>query len=508
MATINGSTNNSNWTFKLEAVETANSVTNRNSTIKVDVYIGRASTQSYLGGSYNVSVSCAGQTQSSSGTIAYPTYINGGQWLFLKTFTFTVSNTGTNASPTNVSITSNFSSSAFTPSSASASGSLTLKVLHLDPTLNLATMVETNQDMIDLGVPDTTVVRHLSKKRITLNATSYDNATLSYQLSHFEANYAIPSETEYQDSNVFDTDYINNDVPISNNRAMIRQRVKDSLGGSASGFLRVLVDDVENFPTGIDYSKPSIVRTSTNIKRKSGGGVVLTDNKASLNIVATIYKNNDIIGNNNDIVEIGYKIWSSKESEPENYTPVTPNISDGNVTVTDLEILNIDYTQVYRYKIIITDTYGYSDTISDGKLSTGDSVWTEYKNRVDFKRITLGGFDIVESGISNDNGEYIKFANGKMICVCQYTTPSLTWSQDGSFYISQEIPLPDFPHPYIKPPTVIRSVQHLNITGRNVWISTAEAPTDTNPGYIRMATYWEATYTYPTVSYIAFGDWK
>ena len=56
MATINGSTNSSQWTFKLEATEIAYSIPNKNSTVRVQVYLGRASSQSYLGGNYNLSV--------------------------------------------------------------------------------------------------------------------------------------------------------------------------------------------------------------------------------------------------------------------------------------------------------------------------------------------------------------------------------------------------------------------------------------------------------------------
>ena len=392
--TINGSTNNSNWTYKLEVSETSYSVQNRTSTIQVKTYLGRASSQSYLGGNYSNSVSITGaSSQSQSGNIPYPTYINGGAWLLLKTFTFTVPNTG---NPTTVTISSSFSSSDFTPSSASASGTMQLTVLHLDPVINVAVMTETNSVLTALNVPDTTVVRYLSKKTITLSATAYDNATLTYRLRHFNTDYALPSSSTYQNSNVFNTDYTQHDVAIGDGKANLIQDIKDSLNGTATDWVYVDINGTAQKPNGINYTKPAIIRANTSIKRKSGGGTTLTDNKAVLNFKGTFYKGNDVIGNNNFIAQIGYKIWEKGTTEPSNYTTLTPTISGGNITITNFELSNLIYTKTYNYKIILKDRYGYQDTILDGTLPTGQSVWTEYKDRVDFLKITIQGEDILD----------------------------------------------------------------------------------------------------------------
>lgn len=392
--TINGSTNNSNWTYKLEVSETGYSVQDRTSTIQVKTYLGRASSQSYLGGNYSNSVSITGaSSQSQSGNIPYPTYINGGAWLLLKTFTFTVPNTG---NPTTITISSSFSSSDFTPSSASASGTMQLTVLHLDPVINTATMVETNSVLTALNVPNTTIVQYLSKKTITLSATAYDNATLTYRLRHFNTDYAIPSNSTYQSSNVFNTDYTTHDIAIGSGKANIIQDIKDSLNGTATDWVYVNIDGTAQKPNGIAYTKPTIEKANTSIKRKSGSGTTLTDNKAVLNFKGTFYKGNDVIGNNNNIQQIGYKIWEKGTTEPSSYTTLTPTISGGNITVSNLELNNLIYTKTYNYKIILKDRYGYQDAILDGTLPTGQSVWTEYKDRVDFLKITIQGEDILD----------------------------------------------------------------------------------------------------------------
>lgn len=393
--TINGSTNSNSWTYKLEVSETGYSVQDRTSTVQVKTYIGRASSQSYLGGGYNNSVSVTGaSSQSKSGNIPYPTYINGGAWYELQTFTFTVPNTG---NPTTITISSSMSSGDFTPSSCSASGTMQLTVLHLDPVIETATMVETNSVLTALNVPDTTVVRYLSKKRITVNATAYDGATLTYKLRHLNTDYTIPA-SGYQSSNVFNADYTQNDIMLtSNNKAPIIQEIKDSLNGTASDYLFVTINGSTQRPDGIPYTKPSIEKTNTSIKRKSGGGTTLTDNKAVLNLKAKIYKTTgDVIGDNNNIQQIGYKIWEQNGSEPSSYTTLTPTIdSSGNVTITDLEITNKDYTKTYYYKIILKDRFNYQDIV-EGTLPTGQSVWTEYKDRVDFLKLTIDGYNPFE----------------------------------------------------------------------------------------------------------------
>ena len=392
--TITGRTSSSDWTYKLEVAETSTSIQDRTSTIQVKTYLGRTSSQSYLGGRYSNSVSITGaSTQTQSGTISYPTYINGGAWLQLKTFTFTVPNT---SNPTTVTISSSLSSSDFNPRSASASGTMQLTILHLPPTIETADIIETNQTMIALGVPNTTIVPYLSEKRITLHAIATDDATLTYKLEHAGTNYIIPA-SGFQSSNVFNTNYRQNNITYdSNNKARILQRFKDSLNGEASNWLLVAIGNNVEQPNVIPYTKPTIERTSTTIKRKSGGGVNLTDNKASFNLKATFYKSNDVVGNNNLITQIGYKIWATDESEPSNYTSVTPTISGENITITDFEINNVIFTKVYNYKIIVTDNYGYSDEILDGRIPIGQALWSEYKDRVDFLKLTVGGYNPFE----------------------------------------------------------------------------------------------------------------
>lgn len=398
MATINGSTNSSQWTFKLEATEIAYSIPNKNSTVRVQVYLGRASSQSYLGGNYNLSVKCADQTQSQNGNIPYPTYINAGAWYLLKTFTFTVSNTG---NPTTISISSSMSSGDFTPSSASASGSLTLTKLHDAPNITSFSLTEKNTQLTNLKVENNTIVQYLSNKTATINVSTYDNATIT-KYSVYHNNVLIGSSTT--NSMTINFANVGELIDSGTSKVGLMVAVTDSLGGYNTKMFDFSV---------IKYTRPTIEKTSTTIKRKTGNGTVLTDNKALLNFVGTCYKGNDVIGNANKPT-VQYKIWNT--SEPSYSTLTTPNTS--NVTIKDYEISNILYTSTYNYKIKIYDVFTTTETtinLKVDKVPTGVSVWTEYKDRIDFEKITIRNVEIIESG-SNTNGSWIKFSDGTMIC--------------------------------------------------------------------------------------------
>lgn len=122
--TINGSTSSTYWTFKTVVKETKINKTDKTSTLTVTNYIGRKSTagSSYFMGTLTNKYECNGQTYSetvykSSGTIS------AGAWYKLGSHTFTVTHT---QEPMTITVKGSMSTSAFNPSSASASGNVTL----------------------------------------------------------------------------------------------------------------------------------------------------------------------------------------------------------------------------------------------------------------------------------------------------------------------------------------------------------------------------------------------
>lgn len=125
--TITGSTNNSNWTWKMEVIENSTNISSNTSSITINSYLGRASSSSYFGGTATVSINCNGDARSSSKIFPYPTNVSGGGWVLAQSETFTVQHNEDGSKTINVS--SSMSTSDFTPSSSSASGSITLTTI-------------------------------------------------------------------------------------------------------------------------------------------------------------------------------------------------------------------------------------------------------------------------------------------------------------------------------------------------------------------------------------------
>lgn len=128
MATINGSTNSSLWSFKLEVVENSTNVAGNSSKVTVTAYIGRPASAgaSYL---YGASISCpVSVTGVTAKTIAYSNSgqvnIAAGGWLSLGSVSF--DNVPHNADGTKTITVSATFTSNISPSSGSASGSIKL----------------------------------------------------------------------------------------------------------------------------------------------------------------------------------------------------------------------------------------------------------------------------------------------------------------------------------------------------------------------------------------------
>ena len=117
--------------------------------------------------------------------------------------------------------------------------------------------------------------------------------------------------------------------------------------------------------------------------------------------------------------------------------------------------------------------------------------------------ITVEGNPVVESGTG-----YIKYYDGTMICYGSSGTGVLSWSQDSIIWYARALTLPDFAQTFISAPIVTKTIQSMSPVDRHVWISGTTAPSTTNPGNYNLATYWNATSTSVTITYIAIGRWK
>jgi len=275
---------------------------------------------------------------------------------------------------------------SYTCGNASASDTFTLSALHKAPEITNVAIAETNAQLTALSLADNVIAQYLSTKQFTVTATLYDSATISTCNVYYN-NVLIGTAN----SNVVSVNFANvSELTVVNNQVGLTIQVVDSKNGISS----------QNYTYSvIKYTKPSIEATSTTIRRKTGSGTNLTDNKANLNFVGTCYLSNDLIGNNNT-QQVQYKIWN--DTEP-TYTNVSSTASGNNITITDYEISNVLYTSVYNYKIKIYDSFGnYEEKV--GTIPTGKVVWSEYSDHVNFEKLTVQGSNPFE------------FTNSEVLC--------------------------------------------------------------------------------------------
>lgn len=374
----------------------------------------------------------------------------------------------------------------YTCGNASSSSTLTLSVLHKAPEITAVSVVESNTQLTGLGVDNNTIVQYLSNKKFTITAT-YDDATIT-ECSIYHNNVLIGTST----TNEVIVDFSNVGELITSGTDIVGLNiaVKDSKEGYSTRMF--------NFPV-IKYTRPTIELTSTTIVRKTGNGTVLTDNIAVLNFVGTCYKGNDVIGNANKPT-VQYKIWSGTEPD---YTTITTS-NEANVIIKDYEINDIIYTSTYDYKIKMYDVFTVTETTTNlkvGRVPTGKSVWSEYKDRVDFEKITIKNTEIIESGI-NDNGSWIKFANGQMICYGSRDTTISNNTQVGNLWYTDIFNLGEYPISFIEKPKT-----YLQIEGV---FSIAEYTGNTveNVGSIYMFNAVSRNNQYIQVNFCAIGKWK
>ena len=127
MATINGSTNNNQWTFKLEVSEGEYNIENNNSPVIATIFLGRTSSRSYFGGNYTGNITIDGDSHDLSGEVPYPTYIDGGKWYPVASWSKTVNHKDDGSKK--ISVSASLSSNYFTPSSSTASGEVELTTI-------------------------------------------------------------------------------------------------------------------------------------------------------------------------------------------------------------------------------------------------------------------------------------------------------------------------------------------------------------------------------------------
>lgn len=278
-----------------------------------------------------------------------------------------------------------------------------IPVGHTAPDNISYTITETDSALQELGIANNVFVENKSIKKFLFSYNLYDDATLS-KVSIWNGASAVYSSN----TNPLILDLKTQPLPSKNENGKItlKGKVTDSMNGSSfadgSGW---------NLYDVIEYTIPTINETLTTAKRnRQLTGKVLT------NLVGAFFKGE--IGNYNqqNLLSIKYKFWenSSTVEEPTEYSNTIPSESilytNNTFKVSNYEIgsdneNNSNYfnpKKSYKIKFLIKDIFNEIES-SIRSIPVGESTWTEYKDRVEFKKITIQNKDIVDDIIYANN---------------------------------------------------------------------------------------------------------
>ena len=277
---------------------------------------------------------------------------------------------------------------------------LQIGIGHTNPSDVSLIITEKNQKLIDAGITNNTYVNNLSIKEYNIAATLHDGATATdYNLY----NGIVPS---FNKSTPFTIDYSIKELITwqETGKVPMRAQVLDNLGGngySSSASEPTLYDY-------IPYMKVNFNESQTVVKRNGQ-----MSGKVKLNVNGTFYNGN--IGNvTQGKPIIKYKYWKLGETEPLTFDNTIPSdnitVSENNFSVSGFEIGSIDETasnyfnpeNAYRVKVYVEDNFT-SYTSQEKQIPVGEATWSEYKDRVDFKKATIKGKDIISDIVYGDN---------------------------------------------------------------------------------------------------------
>lgn len=117
---------------------------------------------------------------------------------------------------------------------------------------------------------------------------------------------------------------------------------------------------------------------------------------------------------------------------------------------------------------------------------------------------------IIESG-SNDNGSWIKFEDGTMICTNRYfiQTEGNTTTQSGALYVSSEITGKSFPISFTSRPEIFFNFENSTWGDKNIIaIKTIGYPTASVAPAFQLVSTITSTDTAINFEYLAIGKWK
>ena len=334
-----------------------------------------------------------------------------------------------------------------------ACSDLTIPAGHVNPSDAYFTLEESEPSLIAAGIPNDLFVANLSNKKYTIGATFYDDAEM---WRVWVINLGTNFSSAYGTDNPL-TCYFNFQKKpmrrgingVNSDKVPMYAIVFDSLDGSTS--LKPQ-DDEYYYYDFIYYDKLLLNEQTSKVKRFGQ-----TTGNVRTNLYGQFFRgilgNKDQSGNYKPTIK--YKFWSGSE-EPTTYNNTIPSenivVSSDYVqasgayqeTIYYYKLINSEYTKLvydvdyyvgdpiedevytlnhtfevedyeigsnvetdvnwfnpelsYKVKFQINDNFTIYESL-EKTINVGKATWTEYRDRVDFKKLTIKGEEIKENNV-------------------------------------------------------------------------------------------------------------
>lgn len=261
--------------------------------------------------------------------------------------------------------------------SGSASVYIVLDNLHTPPQITSIDSEEINSSLNQYDG----IAQFLSVKNYTFHTETFDDATISsYQIHH---NGVLIGSSEENGMTInFDTFGTLATFEMNGTTyCTLKFVVIDSFGVSGSKEVQVEV---------IKYVKPNLVQTSSSIKRNGQ-----LSGKVKMTLVGSFF--NQSINEIPNVINLQFKYWKKGAEEPSEYYDIPYEAIDNNINLFNWamaidgeEIEDVDSNFAYNFKIKATDYFNKTSEI-ELLCPVGEYLWAEFKDRVDFKKITVQG---------------------------------------------------------------------------------------------------------------------
>lgn len=252
-----------------------------------------------------------------------------------------------------------------------------------------ATIIDTNEKTIAITGDTSKFIKYVSKPKVTITA----NAKKSSTIKKYYINLNDGQTSDSQEC-IFNT--------IGSNNITIG--VTDSRGYSNTKN----IDISENM---VDYIELHINNIELERTEQVSNEVILNANG--------VWFNGNFNEENNNVLTAKFQYKKTSENEWSEENVITPTIDNNTFKFIDVSLGNLfSYDDEYQFKIIINDkvmVVGSENkdiiTVPKGQeiIAIGENgIWVD-------GFVKIFNNPIAESG-SNDNGEYVKFYDGTMIC--------------------------------------------------------------------------------------------